>query len=776
MARKPKLSMPEQTAVYVSKVVLCSLAFFFTVCLCSADTVRTTALMLVVLTLCAAFLFYSKLRSRLQPPVLAMALFVLMDIVSCFYAASKKFALYEVLKVVAAFCLALLLLAFIGKKEPERRAAVLLECFAAIAGLVSIDLLSTRWISGPALAFLGQFSTDYMDLIVVEEGVRMTSVFIYPNAFADIMGIGVLLALGLTVTSERRVDRAGHLVCLSMSALAFVLTFSMGASLMILPAFLVILLLTGKDRRIELFLLMLETLLVTLLSAFPISATSMTAWNGFRPVPLLCTIGGAAALCALDLLAGQRLAARLAGREKAVFGLIAGLAAMVVAFVIAAYNLTTGITLQPGEALRRSIYPAPGTYVVTAQIDGEPVVTIQSQNREGTMMHTYSTLYQGPLSQASFTVPEDSMVVWLSIDASGETRIDSALYTGENGSGRVPLEYRLLPGFIANRIQGLWANQNAIQRFVFFEDGLKLFRRSPLIGRGLGGYANGLRSVQSFDYVTKYAHNDYIQALAETGLVGFLLFVTMFAVSALSVWRGRKRPMAPALGAALVFVMFHCSVDGIFVQYAALFMAFGLIATIGLYFGDTLPLPAWMKKESTRHGIALGVCAMLVVFGVQLSRNMMAWNLVNDPTDFSQLAQAAALDPFEKADYMLTYVLQASEADVSEEIRQQADVYAARLEKIDSNSIPIYLAEYYFVTGRTEQAFAMAEQYVAYVSADAAVWQKTFDLLEMYEQDTQEYRSAAAHIADLMDEWNARNMGYILLNEETQNFIARIRS
>lgn len=776
MARKPKLSMPAQTALYGSGTVLCSLAFFFTVCLCSADTVRKTALLLVVLALCAAFLFYSKLRTRLQPPVLALALVVLMDIASCFYAASKKFALYEVLKVVSAFCLALLLLIFIGKKNPERRAAVFLECFAAIAGLVSIDLLSTRWISAPVLAFIGQFSTDYANLAVVEEGVRMTSVFIYPNAFADVMGIGVLLALGLAVTSERRIDRAGHLACLSINALAFVLTFSMGASLMILPAFLAILLLTGKDRRIGLFLLMLETLLVTLLCAFPISTTSMTAWHGFQPIPLLCTIGGAAALCALDMLAGQRLAAKLAGREKAVFGLIAGLAAMVVIFVIAAYNLTAGITLQPGKALRRSIYPAPGTYAITAQTNGNPAVTIESQNREETMMHTHSTLYRGALSQASFTVPEDSTVVWLSISVQEETRIESASYTGESGSGRVPLGYRLLPGFIANRIQGLWANQNAIQRFVFFEDGLKLFLRSPVIGRGLGGYANGLRSVQSFDYVTKYAHNDYIQALSETGIVGFILFVAMFAVSALSVWLGRKRPMAPALGAALAFVMCHCAVEGIFVQYAALCMAFCLIATIGLCCGDALPLPAWMKRESARHGFALGVCAMIAVFGIQLSRNIIAWNLVDDPRNFDLLSQAAALDPFEKADYMLTYVAQATNEDVDEEIRQQADVYAARLEKIDSNSIPIYLAEYYFVTGRMERAFDMAEQYVAYVSADASVWQKTFDLLEGYEQDTEEYRAAAAHIADLMDEWNAQNMGHISLDEGAQNFIARMRS
>ena len=35
---------------------------------------------------------------------------------------------------------------------------------------------------------------------------------------------------------------------------------------------------------------------VAALCAFPISLTSMTAWTGFQPIPLLCAAGGAAVL------------------------------------------------------------------------------------------------------------------------------------------------------------------------------------------------------------------------------------------------------------------------------------------------------------------------------------------------------------------------------------------------------------------------------------------------------------------------------------------------
>ncbi len=118
------------------------------------------------------------------------------------------------------------------------------------------------------------------------------------------------------------------------------------------------------------------------------------------------------------------------------------------------------------------------------------------------MMHTDTTLYEGPLSQAAFTVPEDSSIVWFVLEG------DGALSSLSLSDGtEVPLGYKLLPGFAANRLQGLWANQNFIQRLVFFRDGLKIWRERPLTGWGVGGVEGRLTAVQSFYYESKYIHN-----------------------------------------------------------------------------------------------------------------------------------------------------------------------------------------------------------------------------------------------------------------------------
>ena len=756
----------------------CALAFFMAVCLSSAGTARAAGVVLGLVALSGVLFHYGRVRGRIRGPVLALALVVVVDGLSCFWAVSGKFALYEYLKVFAAFCVTVAVLAFTEGEGAGRRVCAMVEGCAALAGLVSIDLISTRWVSGAVLGVLGWFTPDYAQLQAVEEGVRITSMFMSPNVFAGCMGLGVLLSLGLAVTEEGRWPRAAHTACLAVNALSFVLAFSMGACAMIVPAFVVLAALTGRGKRTGLVVLMGETLAVTAACAFPISTTSMTAWEGPRAIPLACAALGALALCALDMLAGQRLAGKLAGHGKGVAALAGVLAAAAAACLAAALTVTGGVELGAGEALRRSAYPGPGTYTVTWEGAGaaEVDVAIESQDRGEAMMHTSTRLYRGPLSQAAFTVPEGSLVVWFRFTApEGGAELERVGYAGEGGAGEVPLGYRLLPGFIANRLQGLRANQNAIQRFVFFEDGLKLFRRSPVYGLGLGAFENGVRSVQSFRYDTKYAHNHYIQTLAETGVVGLALFLGLLGVSAAWVWRGRREPLAPALGGALAFMAGHALVEFTFSIYCYLPMAFAVFGAIGLCCGVPVPRAAREEKKWVKNGAVLGVCAWVAVFCVLLGCNIAAQNLVEREASLDNLERAAGLDPFEKADHMLSYVAQVTGAEVDGTVREKADGYAARLEGIESNIIPYYLAAYYLDGGRVEEGLEQARRYVTYVAANKETWERTFALLEEYEQGTREYRNGVLEVAGLLEEWNRANMGRIELDAGTQAFIARVR-
>ena len=756
---------------------------FLLICLTAASTIKYIAVTVLVIAIAAIFIRLSALRDRMTLPFAAVTLWVLLSGISTFYAVSGKFALSEFLKLLIAYCLFLIGIAFARKgADTGRTIASLLETCSALAGLFSIDLLSTRLLSTPLLGLLGLFSADYAGLSGVEAGVRMTSIFVNPNTFAGFVGIGVLLSLGLANSAQRQGERRFHQVCLFVNALSFVLAFSMGASGMICLAFLAFLLLERMERRTSLLILMVETLFVTLLATIPTSLTGFGAWSGFQPVPLLCTAAGALLLCALDQLVGQRAAAMLEGHGKAAVALVCAIAAALGVYAALAVNVTGGVSLDAGGSLRRADYPAPGSYTLEVDAGGDLQIRIESQNQRETMMHTSTVLYDGPASGAAFTVPDDSLVAYFNFWTQAGGRLESAAYRGDAGEGSLKLGYKLLPSFISNRLQGLFANENAIQRTVFFSDGLKLFRRSPVFGLGMGAFENGICSVQSFYYETKYAHNHYIQTLVETGAAGLLLFLAVLGLSAAAVWMSRRRedssPLTAALGAALVFMAGHASVEVVFSSCYYLPMALGVFALISLCCGDALPLLP--GREAVRSGIAFTIAALLAIFTILLYLNLRARGLAEDDASsnpMGNLQTAAALDRFEWPDHMLSYVMSyryGMDQVEDDAVRQQAEQYAQRLAQVDSNSIPIYLADYYFATSRPAQAFEMIEKYVSYVSSDPATWETAFHLLMAYAQDTPEFRDGTARIYQMLSDWNAQNMGTISLSEQTTAFLQSV--
>lgn len=777
MSKQNKTSAMPKVSARIA-LPLCAAAFFFTVCLSALSTVKTAALIAVFAAFAGGIVCFKRLRERFTLPMMALALFVAMGGISTFYAVSGKFALQEFLKLLIGFCLAVFALAVAPGENaaPARRIASVLEAFTAFSGLVSIDMISTRILSKAVTGFLSLFSDHFSSSDSgLEVGIRITSIFQNPNVFASIVGLGVLLSLGLVVSSENNRERAGHLICLYLNALAFLLAFSMGSVAFIAAAFVLYLLVELPERRAPLFVLMVETLVLTLVSTALISMTSFDAWDGIQIVPIACAAIGCAALWLTDRFAGQAIGRKLAAHGKLLTVIICSVLAALVVFTLLAYNLTGALELHAGESVRRSIYPAPGEYTVNAQADGDVNVTVRTQNQIDTMMHTETVLYSGALSTASFTVPEDSLVVYLTFSSKENVTLESVECVGSE-TVSVPLGYRLLPSFIANRLQGMFANENAIQRTVFFDDGIKIFKRSPIVGLGLGSYENAIKSAQSFYYETKYAHNHYIQTLAETGVIGLLLFIFMLVTCAAAVWFDRRKkenshPLTPALGAALLFMAGHALMEVNFSYYAYLPIALCVIALIALCCGEAIPMPKLMTAQIRKNAIL--VCAALTaVFTCFLIANISADDMVERSTTMNSLAKAAEMDQFEYADHMLSYVVNAKNFPDNHEIQEKAAKYALELAKLDSNSVPVYLAEYYFYYGQIEEAMNMIEKYLRYCASDERAWAQAISIIKSNYVDTPAFNDGVVRIVEFYEEWTSANIGTITLSENDRFILA----
>jgi O-antigen ligase len=106
---------------------------------------------------------------------------------------------------------------------------------------------------------------------------------------------------------------------------------------------------------------------------------------------------------------------------------------------------------------------------------------------------------------------------------------------------------------LAERFEQL-AEDRTLQRADVWKDSLHIIQDFPLLGTGLGTFGSIYSRYQthgttrSFDH----AHNDFVELLTDTGLIGFVAVVAMagvFLVMVIRQWRTRHRTYVKALGA-----------------------------------------------------------------------------------------------------------------------------------------------------------------------------------------------------------------------------------
>ena len=750
--------------------ILLGILFFFVLCLGAVDSIKGTVMVVAVFTLFIIAVRFKILRDRIYLPFIALTLVVIMDGISTFYAVSGKFALREFLKVFLAYLMAVILLATSPKKEEDKgkRIATILAVCTGIASLVGIDMVSTGWISGAVIWVLNHFTEAYEGLSGVLAFGRMEALFGNANVFAGVAGLGAILSFGVADNEESRGRSCVSMSLSYINMLALMLTISRGAIAVFTLTVLVELLFVERKKRAQWLVQMMVIILLAAITAFlfPRSVSVNTA--GVHLAPVLLVLLGIALLCVFAIFFRGRIISMTEKTAKLTIVAVVLIALFAVAYLAVGLSVTVPIKLSKGEEAYRVVRPEPGTYRLEVESTGGPLsVTVEGRSQTDQLEGKNHWLYHGSIDTAEFTVPEDCIYLGFNFIAEEEGAILSASYNDK----KIPLDYKLLPSIITTRIQGMFVGRSFLLRTAYFKDGIKLFRRSPVFGLGIGAFENAIKSVQSFYYETKYAHNHYFQTLLETGIIGLILFLLLLVSSAIAIWKSRKeQPFAPMFAALWVFMVGQAIHDIVFSAYAYLPLAYGCFAMIDLCCGDAIKKP---KLSKTFQAVAIGVtCAGTVVYCGFLAGNMMAKRNVDREPTMQMLERCVDLDRFEWADYALPYVINAVGDNVNPYIRQQADAFAERLSKVNSNTIPIYLAEYYFTSGRPEQGIAMIEKYVDYVASDQKAWQQAFDLLQAYTDGSELFRDGVTRLANKMEQWNEENIGNVQVNEEAMEFIA----
>lgn len=681
------------------------------------------------------------LKPICNAPSLLLLGYVLFSWLTIIWAMSGKFHLREWSKMLIALFIFLLV---VLREKPDRgfarRVMGGISGMSAIYALMSVEAAATGLLTDllKRLPNMAVLQTEF-------NSSRLYGIFGNSNIEASIYAIGILLSIALLCGSETKQQKILFAITLSFNAFAFLLVFSMGAIVCFAAAVIVYLIAAGKGRGAAL-LRMLEVALPTVVFVF--LATRFFNREGAQVLAVVLMLLNAAVSVFLELRVTERLNGVLEHHGKAVFGLIAAVVLLAVLYAVAGSQITSAYTF--GDEFDRSLLLDAGEHTLNVETDGDVNVMIYSQNRLQIIRNGGTTLYNDvPASGVAFAVPEDAEIVFFRFSGEGGAVIHTAVVDGQK---ELPLHYKLLPGFVANRIQNLTVSNSQIQRRMYREDGMKLFRLHPVGGNGVGAFETGLTAVQNYPYQTKYIHNHYIQILLEDGVIGFVFFAGALIAMAIALWKKRKQTeeseffwIYPALCAEFVMssaqmlwdvsmsmVIFICMVYAVYALIVSICTEpLAKIETVAEETPKKGKKKAAQKKSPSLARVAgLSVTAMIVL---TLCGNLYAGNLINrDVSSYEVLCgnmeKAAKLDLYEKNDAKLSYVVAAAQTD-SDRYIPQANAYAKQLAAEHSNSIPRYLIRYYLQTKQYAEAIDEAMLGATYSATDADTWNQSAALL-----------------------------------------------
>lgn len=225
-------------------------------------------LVVVALVLSVGRTPWGNLRARGGWVTLAVVAYALVYLLSGLWCDFGAYAAQESTKMLAALAAFGLVLA---RTEEGRLRTLLWSLHGVVAAvsLLCIEASSSQLLTRGFSALMKLLGCSYpLETMGYEEGVRITGIFSNANVSAGLIAFGLVLGLYLYRTAGCGKERAAAAVTLGVDALAFFLSFSMGAMAAFALTCVVYLVCVGRGARLEAFVLMLECVLVTLVCSF----------------------------------------------------------------------------------------------------------------------------------------------------------------------------------------------------------------------------------------------------------------------------------------------------------------------------------------------------------------------------------------------------------------------------------------------------------------------------------------------------------------------------
>lgn len=767
----------------------------FSVLLFLAMTVQTGRMSMILCALAFLSLLgkkpLSRFEQRLSVPVLGLLAFAIVYGAAAIYSPFGANAKSEFYKFIAAFSLAVILL---SRFEREHVPGLLWggTSVSTVIALISLDMSCGQVLFGLFNALMNALGTDYTSALQESAAARVNGLYNDANVTACLFSLALFAALYLLKNSTCVWRRLAASLLAGVNAVSLLLTGSRGALLCFAVSCLVWLI-SERVNRVGLFLLLVETAVSMLAVGVP--ASSMVT-NGNETAVALCLFSGLI-LFALAALAGRRLTVVLSAHKKAAMAAVGVLCAVLVVGCAAVFLHTGPYTFQTDDSYVIYVLPdgITGNAAITGDVDGDPQIEVYTQSRLEGISANRAKLYDGPLSQCVFTVPENSGNLYAAITGqAGETLRSMAV----SGGKKITLNYPWLPEAISSRLlsDSLLESKSFALRLEFDKDAWKIFSTAPILGRGLGSTENVTRSVQSFQYESKYAHNHLLQTMSDTGIGGTvfaLAFVLGSAWLCLQAVRKEKDSLAAALLAVWVMMNLHSLMEISFSVRGFKCFAYVLLALPVLLYAKPLLAgeTAKARKQAKTVGILVTVvyALYLAVFGGLLESARMtdrkAENFqTSDVYEYLNFLRSCVRgDMFDHDSYQRDYVATAVQLD---DRRYNGDLlnYVKQLRASGTYENDSALSRYYYLPRQEwSELFDCSLEGIHQVRSSPDGWNYQMDfyreevLPAMGADNVSAFVDGVLSLGEALDAMNGEGrLETVGLNETNQSFLTLCRS
>ena len=753
----------------------------FAVLLFFAMTVQTVPMSLILAAVALALSFgrggYARFRGRLGIPVLGFLAFLILCGAASLYTSFGAYAYGEYAKLLASGALGLLLLA----RGREQNAGGLLFGFSAVCGVIGL-LCIDAGCRGPLFRGFASFMEGLGDAAyqsldqATYTGARFDGIYNDANLTGSLMALAVLVGLYLIRTGRKPWERFAACFLTGLSAVAFFTAMSRGAILCFGATLLAYLLIAGKEERLGLFFTMAA--MGISMVVFGVVSASLLAGGSFWGT--LAALPSGVLLWLLNEFPARKAASALAGHGKLLAGVLGGGIAAGIAAVILALTLTEPFVFTESNFLYRGADVEGGeTYTFSGDWDksSEITVLVYGSTREQELTSVTETYYNGPLEEASFTVPED--VGHVLMQFRGPAGLELRQVSLSDGT-EIPMAYTLLPDNIANRLQkNIFEDSSFLLRLQYDIDGWTLFKESPLAGHGLGATEGLLTSVQPFFYESLYLHNHLLQVMDETGLLGlaaFLAFILGTAVLLIRQLRKARTPLVAMLLACLVMMNLHGLMEISFsvqmFQCAAFFLLLLPTVCYGTYTEG--------RKRRAAGIVVLVVSDLWLVISVALLGGSLLAQKEYRELDAAGMTTGSFIETLERLDRMDAYNDQSYKVNLMGNALQAGGISnegtaarcARELRETGEFDSCYYVAAYYYLPlGQLENFFDVLQEGLLQERSNSEAWNSAMNLciqafsqIDPAEADT--FAEGVRGIGEAMDRANAYLLVPVALTEE----------